>query len=239
MLRRVATLILLAFGLVVASTGTAFAHSGFDPEAVAPGSIAEVALSVAAENDAAGTTSIQLLFPEGQPLTVVEIPPVAGWTATVDGGTLGQPATGITWTRPSGPIGESPVVRMKLGPFPDQPGQIQFKVLQTYADGQVDRWIQDWPAGSPEPEMPGPVLQLQVGAAGEIPPSTSTSSTTTTIVPTTTTSRPAEAEDDDGGSNNTALIIGGVVLFMLAMGATTYFIVRRNQAKATSGGTDG
>ena len=42
------------------SAGAAFAHTGFEPEAVAPGSIAEIALSVAAENDAAGTTKIQL-----------------------------------------------------------------------------------------------------------------------------------------------------------------------------------
>jgi len=230
MLRRLVLLTVIVSGLVVASAGTAFAHTGFDPEAVAPGSVADVSLSVAAENDAAGTIKVQLLFPEGRPITVAEVLPVAGWTATVDGGGLGQPSTGITWTRPAAPVGEAPVLPMKLGPLPGQPERLQFKVLQTYADGEVARWIQDWPAGSPEPERPGPVLDLRVGAPGVIPPSTtSTSSTTTTTGPTSTTSRPAESSDD--GDDNTPLIIGAVVLFMLAMGATTYFVVRRNHAK--------
>lgn len=231
MFRRLATVSLLVVGLLLVSAGAAFAHTGFEPVAVGPGSIAELTLSVAAENDAAGTTTVQLLFPEGRPITVVEVPPVAGWTVTVDGGAIGQPATGLTWTRPSGPVGEAPVVRMKLGPFPDQPERLQFKVLQTYADGEIARWIEDWPAGAPEPEMPGPVLDLRVGAPGEIPPSTTTSSSTTTTAPSTTTSRPAASDDD--GDDNTALIIGAVVLFMLAMGATASFVVRRNRATGT------
>jgi len=225
-LRRIGALTVISLGLVMISSGVGYAHTGFEPDAVAPGSVAELALSVAAENDAAGTTTIQLVFPDGLPITVVEIPPVPGWTATLDGGSLGQPATGITWSRPSGPVGESPVVRMKLGPVPVQPGQIQFKVLQTYADGEIARWIQDWPAGGPEPEMPGPVLALEAGAAGEIPPSTTTSSTTTTSKPTTTTSRPA---DEDEESDTTALIVGGIALFLVPLGVTAYLVARRDR----------
>ncbi len=136
----------------------------------------------------------------------------------------------VVWSRPSGPVGESPQLPIRLGTFPGQPGQLQFKVIQTYADGTVARWIADWPAGAPEPEMPGPVLKLEPGAAGDIPPTTIPPSTTTTSRPVTTTTT-APAKSDDGGDDSTGIIIGAVALFLVAVGVTATIILRRNQSK--------
>ena len=227
MLRRPVLLLALVTGIVLTTATTAFAHTGFEPEAVAPGSIADVTLSVAAENNDAGTVKVELFFPEGVELSTVEAPAPAGWTVT----TLAPGATGanVAWSRPSGPPGEGPQLPLRLGTFPAEPGQVQFKVIQTYADGTVARWIADWPAGAPEPEMPGPVLQLVAGAAGDIPPSATASSTPTSTLATTTTT--SADSSDDGGGDSTGLIIGAVALFLVAVGVTATIVLRRNRSK--------
>ena len=65
--------------------------------------------------------------------------------------------------------------------FPDGATQLQFKVLQTYSNGAVDRWIEPWPAGQPEPERPAPVLAVEGATPGQ-----STSPTAITREPTRT-----------------------------------------------------
>jgi uncharacterized protein YcnI len=228
-LRRFVTLVLLVSAALAVTTGVAFAHTGWEPDAVAPGTVASLTLSVAAENDDAGTVKVELYFPDGVSFTTVEPTAPAGWTVTTQppGGT----GANVTWSRPTGPAGESPQLPIRLGTFPAQPGQVQFKVIQTYADGTIARWISDWPAGAPEPEMPGPVLKLEPGAAGDVPPST-----TTTSAPATTTTKgliapnPTVPDDDDGGSS-TGLIIGAVALFLIAVGVTATIVLRRNRSK--------
>jgi uncharacterized protein len=228
-LRRLVPFLLLVLALVAASAGVAAAHTGWKPDAAAPGSIASLSLSVAAENDDAGTLKVELYFPEGVDLTTVEPTAPPGWTVATrpPGGT----GANVTWSRPSGPAGESPQLPIRLGTLPSTPGQVQFKVIQTYADGTVARWIGDWPAGAPEPENPGPVLKLEPGAAGELPPSTtaSSSSTSTSRAATTTTTAPAKSGDDD--SDSSGLIIGAVALFLVAVGVTATIVLRRNQSK--------
>ncbi|MEO6124226.1 MAG: DUF1775 domain-containing protein, partial [Ilumatobacteraceae bacterium] len=167
---------------IVAATSTAaFAHSGFDLDEVAPGSIVALHLKVANESRTAGTTRIELRFP--QPIVIFELPTEGEWTATPVDGTVGSEATGIVWERPTAPIDENPSVALTLGPLPAEEGRLQFKVLQTYSDGTEDAWISEWPVGAEEPDMPGPVLDLVTGAAGTIPPDTTTPAT---VAPTAT-----------------------------------------------------
>jgi Domain of unkown function (DUF1775) len=52
-----------------------------------------------------------------------------------------------------------------LGPLPTDPGRLQLKVLQTWSNGDVDHWIDEWPEGAPEPGNPGPVLDLVAGGS--------------------------------------------------------------------------
>ena len=230
-LRRLVPFVLVVSGLVLGSAGVAFAHTGWKPDAVAPGTVASLTLSVAAENDNAGTVKVELYFPDGVSFTTVEPSAPAGWTVATQppGGT----GANVTWSRPTGPAGESPQLPIRLGPFPGQPGQVQFKVIQTYGDGTVARWISDWPAGAPEPEMPGPVLKLEPGAAGDVPPSTTTTPSTST---TTTTGliAPNPKVPDSGDSGTSAgIVIGAVALFLVAVGVTATIVLRRNQSKMT------
>ena len=63
--------------------GPAAAHNEFEPATAAPGSIATLTLLAEDELPDAGTNKLELQFPE--PITVVELPAVDGWTATVVG----------------------------------------------------------------------------------------------------------------------------------------------------------
>ena len=168
-LRRTLAVLATTGGLLAASAPAVFAHAEFDLDEVAPGSIVALHLSVENESQTAGTTQVELRFP--QPLVIVELPTVEGWTATAVDGTVGAEAIGVLWVRPTASPDEDPSLPLTIGPLPASEGRMQFKVLQTYSDGTEDAWISDWPVGEPEPDKPGPVLDLVAGAPGTIPES--------------------------------------------------------------------
>ena len=171
-IRRTLAVLATTGGLLAVSAPAVLAHSEFDLKEVAPGSIVALVLTVENESQTAGTTQVELRFP--QPLVIVELPAVDGWTATAVDGTVGAEAIGVLWVRPSASPGEDPSLPLTIGPLPTSEGRMQFKVLQTYGDGTEDAWISDWPVGEPEPDKPGPVLDLVAGAPGTIPESTTT-----------------------------------------------------------------
>ena len=221
--------VLVILGLMMAVLGqatAAWAHSEFDPGTVEVGSTPALNLNVENEQSDAGTTGVQLIFPDGTPITVAGLPPVAGWTSTVQGGAVGGTATGITWTRPTGSPAENPALPLTLGPLPDSAKRLQFKVLQTYSNGDVERWIEDWPAGAPEPDKPGPVLEVQAAD--------SASTSTTAAADDHEASAPATATADDKGDDSNAVPITiGVIVAVLVIGAIVYLVVRRNRGRPT------
>jgi uncharacterized protein YcnI len=233
-MRRVVAAGAVAATALMLTAGVAAAHSEWEPGDAAPGSVADLTLFVEDEQPDAGTVKVELFFPE--PLTVAALPAAEGFTATVTGGQVGGPATGVTWE--GGPAPGDVEVPITLGPLPDQPGQLQFKVVQTYDNGDVERWIDDWPEGSPEPPNPGPVLGLVPGAAGSIPPATEAPATTatteapaTTAPPATTSDESAAAEsDDDSGTSPLVWLIPVALVIAAAAGAAVY--LRRRRAPA-------
>ena len=87
-----------------------------------------------------------LRYPEGQALTGAVPVDMPGWTATVD-------ATGIVWN--GGPLsGDEEVSLTFTATLPSGVERLEFPVLQTYDDGDIVRWIQSAPEGSPEPDFP-------------------------------------------------------------------------------------
>jgi hypothetical protein len=107
-----------------------------------------------------------------------------------------------------------------VGKLPDAP-QLVFKVLQTYSDGNVVRWIEegsDTP-GAAEPEHPAPTIKLAPAAADpDAAPSASPGAGHGPSV-----SAAAAAKDGDYASKNevrVALAVGiaGAVLGLLGLG---------------------
>jgi uncharacterized protein YcnI len=218
------------------TASAASAHTEFEPGEAAPGSVASLTLHVENERSNAGTVKVELIFmPGDQRITVAALPPVTGWTATVqDGQVGGAPAKGVTWTRPTGAAGENPEFPITLGPLPDREGPLVFNVVQTYSNGDVVNWEQENLPGI-EAEFPAPIVELVPGAPGVIPSSTVAPSTTavstTTVARSTTTVAPTPADEDDD-SSSLPLIIGFIALFLAAVGGGILWgNARRSRAK--------
>jgi len=230
-MRRVVASGVAAVAALVLAVTPAAAHNEWDPETAAPGSVVDLTLFVEDEQPDAGTTTVELFFPA--PITVAALPAVPGWTATPMDGELGGPASGVTWA--GGPTPGDVELPIRLGPLPNEPGRLQFKAVQTYDNGEVDRWIDDWPEGAPEPPAPGPVLDLVAGGPGSIP--ATTASLTTTIASTTTTAtastttdadQTAAGDTDDSDSNVVPIVVAAAVILAVAGGVFAFVRSRRS-----------
>ena len=206
----------------------AFAHTGATVEpAVAGTANAVVSFNAAAESTTAGITSLKIVLPQGiAPGDVTYVDGPAGWALQPD-------ADGYVVAGPAVPVGRDVQHRVRVKQLPLVPALV-FKVLQTYSDGKVDRWIEVPSAANANPENPAPVVQLAAppggfpnGVATNVPSPASTDHSTgeTTPSPTNAASTPTE---DDGGSPLSWILAGVAVLAVLAAGA--YALNRRKSS---------
>jgi hypothetical protein len=150
---------------------------------------------------------LDLRFPEGQQLTAVSVQQTSGWTGTPN-------ATGIVWT--GGPLtGENEVKFNFTATLPSDAKTLEFKALQTYDNGQVVRWIEQTPAGGPEPEHPAPVLT--VGASGDEDHHAEVGSDDTSST-TDGHGEAASTNDSKDDSSNTALIVVIIIAVVVIVG---------------------
>jgi uncharacterized protein YcnI len=190
----------LAVGLVVAPT--AAAHVAVNPSRVAAGSLTRFDFLIPNEMKVP-TVKVSIQLPAG--LEEVTFQPKAGWKRSVK---EAQGRTVVTWS--GGQIGPEEFDVFALSAeVPDTPGKdLAFPTLQTYANGNVVRWIE-----APSSELPAPRVALE--AADE------TSTTTSTLTSTS----------GDGGDDHDELAIGlavaGLAAGLLALGLT---LVRRRRA---------
>jgi uncharacterized protein YcnI len=227
-MRRVTASGVTATVALVLAAAPAAAHNEWEPNTAAPGSVVDLTLFVEDERPDAGTTKVELFFPA--PITVAALPAAPGWAATPVDGQVGGPASGVTWT--GGPAQGDVELPIRLGPLPGQPGRLQFKTVQTYDNGEVDRWIDEWPEGAPEPPAPGPVLDLVPGGPGSVPattasaPSTTAPTTTTTAATTTETDQAAEDTDDDSDSSIVPWVVAAAAVLVIAAGVFAFLRAR-------------
>jgi periplasmic copper chaperone A len=200
LLARLGVVATVSCGLVLGAGFVAGAHVSVSSDEAVQGGHAEIAFRVPTESDTTSTVKLQVAFPTDTPITSVSVLPHPGWTYKVTkapvaapvpdghGGQVTQAVSQIEWSA-AGPDtavkpGEYEVFRVSAGPLPKADRAV-FKVLQTYSDGQVVRWI-DEPAveGAPQPEHPAAVLALApAGAsasdahAGHLAPAVATTTT--------------------------------------------------------------
>jgi uncharacterized protein YcnI len=199
---------------LLALGGPALAHVSVDPDTAEGGGYTKLTFRVPTESDTASTTKLQVFFPADQPFGSVGVQPVAGWSyrvvdkklktpITTDDGQVSQAVSQITWTADSKKSairpGQFDEFSIAVGPLPDS-GSLVFKVLQTYSDGEVARWIDPPAAGQAEPEHPAPVVTLT--AAGD-----------------TTETAGVSAEDDGDSRSGWALGLSGLALVVAGAGA--------------------
>ncbi|MFI6328408.1 YcnI family protein [Micromonospora chersina] len=233
-LRRPATAAALTLAAVATAVlglaGPASAHVTVNPAEAKQGGYGRFAFRVPNESDTASTTKVEVNLPENAPVGSVSTMPVPGWTVTVEkrkvdppievhGSQLTEAVSKLTWTAaPNGGVkpGEFQEFPVSMGPLP-QTDRMVFKVLQTYSDGNISRWIEEPTPGGEEPENPAPVLTLTAASASASPAA----------------SAPAAAADDDDDDADTgaatALGVAGLVagLAGLVLGGLALLRTRR------------
>jgi uncharacterized protein YcnI len=152
----------LAVGVLAAP---AWAHVQVEADPGSPGAPdATLKILAAGESGTAGTSKLEVVADPAIPadqVTLVSGP--TGWTVTP--GTNG----GFTLAGPALAKGDDAHISVKVTKLPDAP-QVTFKVVQTYSDGEVVRWIELTGADGKEPDNPAPVVKLTAGAASAISP---------------------------------------------------------------------
>jgi uncharacterized protein YcnI len=224
---------------VGALAAPASAHVTVNPREATKGGFAKLAFRVPNERPDSATTKLEVSFPVDHPLAHLNVRPVAGWTYKIERQKLATPIKSgepgeedvteyiskITWEGGTIAPNEFQEFEISGGPLPDDVDQLVFKAVQTYASGEVVRWIEEATEGGEEPEHPAPVLQLVAGEDEHAAAKPASETTDTTAV--------EEAEQagtttgsDDGGINGIAvfaLVVAGVALVLAGGG-----LLRRN-----------
>jgi uncharacterized protein YcnI len=209
--------------LMLASAGSADAHVSVAPETATRGGDATLTFRVPNERDIA-TTKVEVALPEDHPIASVTVRPAPGWTVAVqtikltaplksDYGEVTEAASRVGWTGGTIAPGQFEEFEISAGPLPENADHLVFKVLQTYADGQVVRWIDEPIAGGPEPDHPAPTVTLI--AASAAPSSGETATKTPASAPTKATT----GRDGTGvalAATALAVAIGALLVSVLA-----------------------
>lgn len=146
--RAIGAILTVAFVVVLFSARGASAHAIVTPKQVGIGSTQDFSLAVPAERDSA-TIAVRLLIPPGLQEVTPNITP--GWTITMKyapapAGTSADSSQGdvteIDWTGGKIPSGQRAEFIFQAQ-VPAQPGELDWKAYQTYADHIVVSWDQD------------------------------------------------------------------------------------------------
>ncbi len=172
-LRRARVVAALAAATAVAALAlpaAAGAHVTVVPKSAAAGSYTVLDVRVPNERDDKATTKVDLKLPPG--FVTASFEPVPGWEVSVvrerlstpietENGPISEQVSRIVWSGgeiPPGAFQDFPISVQ----IPDRAGtQLTFKALQTYAGGEVVRWI-----GAPDGDTPAPQLAV-TEATGE------------------------------------------------------------------------
>ncbi len=151
---------------------------------------------------------VEISFPAKTPIASVLPSPVPGWTfttktvtfatpITTDDGDITEGVSTVTYTADGKgiPVGGFQAFPLLVGPLPEDADTLAFPTVQTYSNGDVDRWVDPVVEGQDEPESPAPTLTLEAAAgAGDAPAATPS--------PSAEPSAPATAGASDGNGSD-------------------------------------
>ena len=211
----------LAVAALTSTATAAQAHVTLQPKQAPAGGFARLDVRVPNEDDAKATTKVVVQMPPG--FAEASYEPVPGWRVAVakrklatpvktdEGDTLTEEVDRLTFTATGKGIapGQFQDFGLSVG-LPDKPAgtKLTFKALQTYAGGNVVRWI-----GAPDSEHPAPQVTLVAGdqPAAAAAPATAAAS---------------DEKDDDGDGNGLAIVALVVGALGLLAGAAALFRAR-------------
>jgi hypothetical protein len=218
----------LAIGLVAALAAAlgwaapALAHIDVKADKARAGAT-DVTLTFVAESESssAGIASLRVVLPPGiAPADVSYVSGPRGWTFTPG-------ADGYTVAGPALRAGQDATHRVKVAQLPTDTTVLPFKVLQTYSNGRVDRWIEVPSPGGPEPDNPAAVLTVAEAAPTTAPPATTPPAPTTAPATSAPPTSAPSAAGDDSQSSAGAWWIAGAVLLVAVLIAAVWLVRRR------------
>jgi hypothetical protein len=152
----------LAIGMLA---GPAWAHVQVTATPGSPGATnATLKITAAGESGTAGTSKLDVVADPAIPADQVTLTSgPTGWTLAPnsDGG--------FTLSGPALVKGAEADATLTVKQLPNAP-QVTFKVVQTYSDGQIVRWIELPGPNGAEPDNPAPIVKLTAGAASAVSP---------------------------------------------------------------------
>jgi len=213
------------------------AHVTVQPATAPSGGFARLDLVVPNERSDAGTVKVDVQLPPG--VISASYEPVPGWTVrfkreklstpvkTEDGFEVDEQISQVTWTGhgargviPPGAFQEFGLqVKLPTGKAGEQ---LAFKALQTYAGGEVVRWI-----GPPDSDEPAPTITLTPAVSSGGHGVTSTSEAGDQASTAATTTAASGGGGDDGGSDALAIVALVVGVLGLLAGLAGLLAARR------------
>ncbi len=176
-----------------------------------------------AESASAGIASEQVTLPAGITPDQVRLatgPP--GWV-------LSPESNGFKVGGPALPVGTDAQFSVVITALPATATELTFKLIETYSDGTIVRWIDETQPGQPEPDHPAPILRLAAASPGTVP---TTGPTLTATQPPVTTSAPVVDNTDTSGSGSMWWwLIGAGIVVVGAVAAA--LLVRRRGSPPT------
>lgn len=158
------------------SAPAAAAHVTVQPDHAVQGSYVSVVFHVPSEQKNTTTTRVEVVLPTDHPIASVRTRPLPGWSSQVeksslktplstDDGQVTETVSKVVWTGGAIGIDQFEEFELAMGPLPTAGDALVFKVLQTYGNGTVARWIDQPSTTGAEPENPAPVLRLTAAPA--------------------------------------------------------------------------
>jgi len=194
--------IALAAAAVLAAAAPAQAHVQVTPTEAAPGDPVVFEVLVPGETDA-HTTEVSLQIPKDVlPFSFEEVP---GWKRTVEQGDDGS----VSVVRWRGRMATDGFVRFGfLASTPEQEGELVWKAVQRYDDGEEAAWI-----GPPDSDNPAPVTVVSEDAARVNAGGEGAGAEPAAGGEAEQRSAPVEAaadESDDDGGGTLAIVLGAL-----------------------------
>ncbi|WP_405621165.1 DUF1775 domain-containing protein [Streptomyces sp. NBC_00076] len=235
-LRRTGVLTAAAFAVAVVTAGPAAAHAEVEADgARALDQNVELTFHAESESGDAGISKLEVILPKG--ITPADITFEEG----PDGWKFAATSRGYTVSGPKLAVGEDAEYVVTVRQLPDAKSLV-FKTLQSYSDGQVDRWIElDDEESADGHGHPAPRLDLKAAAPGAklVSPSPSPSSseepTTGASSPEPSNETPSAEPAADSGEGDDGMPIAvplGIGAGILALGGGVWWFRSRRSESA-------
>lgn len=158
-MRKVLAIVIFSFTLCLFAS-SAFAHAHIEPDTAAKGSSGTFVISLPNERADSDTTKVQFVFDEEHPIGDASIIEAGTWKSSSEYNSNKSEIKSITLEGGKITDENTEKFELEIKNLPGDTDSTTIKVLQTYSDGEIVRWIDEPLANGEEAEHPALTLTL-------------------------------------------------------------------------------